>query len=59
MATVLSVLRWLKSLFIQKPQTKDTVQMALFLVFNENASAKLAFCTYLKPTLNGRYVGCP
>ena len=32
-------LRWLKILFVQKPLTKDTAQMALFLVFNESATA--------------------
>ena len=26
--------------------------MALFLVFNESATAKIPLCTYLKPTLN-------
>ena len=31
--------------------------MALFLVFNESATAKIALCTYLKPTLNGNFVG--
>ena len=43
--------------FLQKPQTKDTAQMAIFLVFNENATAKIALCTYIKPTLNGNFVG--
>ena len=57
MATVLGVLRWLKTFFLQKPLTKDTAQMALFLVFNESATAKIALCTYLKPTLNGNFVG--
>ena len=40
----LSVLRWLKSLFLQKPLTKDTAQMALFLVYNESANTKIALC---------------
>ena len=34
----------------QKPLTKDTAQMALFLVFNESTNTKIAFCTYLKLT---------
>ena len=50
-------LRWLKTLFLQKPLTKVTAQMALFLVFNESATDKMALCTYLKPTLNGNIVG--
>ena len=57
MATVLGVLRWLKTIFSTKPLTKDTAQMALFLVFNESAKAKIALCTYLKPTLKGNFVG--
>ena len=43
--------------FLQKPLTKDTAQMALCLVFNESATAKIALCTYLKPILNGNLVG--
>ena len=31
--------------------------MALFLVFQENETAKITLCTYLKLTLNGNYVG--
>ena len=42
MATVLSVLRWLKYIFLQKPQTKDAVQMAIVLVFNESVNTKIA-----------------
>ena len=57
MATVLGVLRWLKSLFSTKPLIKDTAQMALFLVFNGSATAKIALWTYLRMTLNGNYVG--
>ena len=57
MATVLGVLRWLKTLSLQKPLTKDTAQMALFLVFNESATVKIALCTYLRMTLNGNFVG--
>ena len=53
----LSVLRWLKNIFLQKPQTKDTVQMAIVLVFNESENTKIALYTYLRPTLNGNYVG--
>ena len=40
-----------------KPLTKDTAQMALFLVFNESENTKIALCTYLKPTLNENFVG--
>ena len=57
MATVLDVLRGLKTLFLQKPPTKDTAQMAIFLVFYESATAKVALCAYLKPTLNENVVG--
>ena len=58
MATVLGVfLGGSKLFFLQKPPTKDTAQMALFLVFNESATAKIALCTYLKPTVNGNFVG--
>ena len=31
--------------------------MALFLVFKDSATANIALCTYLKPTLNGKFVG--
>ena len=44
------------SFFLQKPLTKDT-EIALILVFNESATAKIGLCTYLKPTLNGNFVG--
>ena len=58
MATVLGVYKVAQnSFFLQKPLTKDTEQMALFLVFNESATAKIALCTYLKPTLNGNFLG--
>ena len=58
MATVLGVFKVAQnSFFLQKSLTKDTTQMALFLVFNENAKAKIALCTYLKLTLNGNFVG--
>ena len=57
MATALGVLRWLKGLFLQKPLTKDTAQMALLLVFTESATAKIALCFYLKSTLNENFVG--
>ena len=50
-------LRGLKGTFSTKPQTKDTAQMALFLVFNEGTTAKTALSTYLKLTLNGIFVG--
>ena len=45
MATVLGVLKWFKGLFLQKPLTKDTAQMALILVFNERGTAKIALRT--------------
>ena len=57
MATVFSVLSWLKGLFPTKPLTKDTEQIALFLVLNESANTEIALCTYLRLTLNGNYVG--
>ena len=57
MATVLGVFKVAQNSFLQKPLTKDTAQMALFLVFNERATATTALCTYLKPTLNGNFVG--
>ena len=58
MATILGVFNVAQnSFFLQKPLTKDTAQMALFLVFNESATVKLALCTYLKLTLNGNFVG--
>ena len=43
MATVLGVFEGgSKVFFLQKPLTKDVAQMALFLVFNESATAKTA-----------------
>ena len=57
MATVLGVFKVAQNFFLQKPLTKDTAQMALILVINESATAKIAFCTYLKPTLNRNFVG--
>ena len=58
MAIVLGVFKVAQnSFFLQKPLTKDTAQMALFLVFNESATAKITLCTYLKPPLNGTFVG--
>ena len=56
MATVLGVFNVAQNFFLQKPLTKDTTQMALFLVFNESTTAKIALCTYLKPTFNGNFV---
>ena len=35
------------SFFLQKPPTQDTAQMAIFLVFYESATAKVALCAYL------------
>ena len=57
MATVLSVFKVAQKSFLQKPLTKDTAQMALFLVFNDIANTKIAFCTYLNLTFNGNYFG--
>ena len=58
MATALGVFKVAQnSFFLQKPLTKVTAQMALFLVFNESATDKIAFCAYLKQTLNGNFVG--
>ena len=58
MATVLGVFKVAQNaFFLQKPLTKDTAQMALFLVCNESATAKIALFTYIKPTLNGTFVG--
>ena len=58
MATGLGVISGgLKLFVLQKPLTKDTAQMALFLVSNESETAKIALCTYLKPTLNENFVG--
>ena len=57
MATVLGVFfRGLKSISLQKTLTKDTAQIALFLVFNEGTDAKINLCTYLRVNLNGNYV---
>ena len=56
MTTILSVLRLLKVIFLQKPQTEDTAQMAIVLVFNESANTKIALYTYLRLTLDGKYV---
>ena len=33
---IISVLRWLKCIFLQKHQTKGTVQVTVVLVFNES-----------------------
>ena len=58
MATVLGVFKVAQnSFFLQKPLTKDTAQMALSVVFNESATAKIALYTYLKPALTGNFVG--
>ena len=57
MATVFGVFKVAQNSFLQKPLTKDTTQMALFLVYNGSATAKIALWTYLGITLNGNYVG--
>ena len=57
MATVLGVFKVAQNFLLQKPLTKDTAQMTLFSVFNASATAKMALCTYLKPTVNGNFVG--
>ena len=46
-----------QTFFLQKSLTKDTAQIALFLVFNEGTNAKIDLCTYVRLTLNGNYVG--
>ena len=56
MATVLGVFKVAQNYFSTKPLTKDTAQLALFLVFNESATAKIALCSYLRTTLNENYV---
>ena len=43
MATVLSVFKVAQTLFLQKPLTKYTAQVALFLVFNGSETAKKSF----------------
>ena len=58
MATMLDVfLGGSNIIFLQKPLTKDTAQIALILVFNEDTNAKIDLCTHLRLTLNGNYVG--
>ena len=57
MATVLGVFKVAQTLFSTKNSSQDTTQMALFLVFNESATVKIALCTYIKPILNGNVVG--
>ena len=43
--------------FQQKPSTKDTLQLAILLVFNESVNTQIALYTYLRLTLNENYVG--
>ena len=57
MANVLGVFKVAQNFFLQKPLTKDTAQIALFLEFNEGTNSKIDLCTYLRLTLNGNYVG--
>ena len=57
MATVLGVFKVAQIFFLQKPLTKDTAQMALFLIFNESTTAKIALCPNLRMTLNENVVG--
>ena len=58
MATTLSVILGGSNIFVlQKPLTKDTAQIALFLVFHEGTNAKIDLCTYVRLTLNGIYAG--
>ena len=45
------------SFLYKKPQTKDTLQMALVLGFNESLSTKIALYTYLRLFLNANHVG--
>ena len=57
MATVLGVFKVAQnSFFLQRPLTTDIAQMALFSVFNESSTAKIALCANLKPTLNKNFV---
>ena len=56
--TVSSVLRWLKGIFLQKLQTKETVQIALVLVFNESVNTKTPLYTYLRLNLNRNFEAC-
>ena len=46
-----------QNFFLQKSLTKDTEQIAIFLVFNEGTNAKIDVCIYLRLTLTGNYVG--
>ena len=39
--------------FSTKPQAKDTVQMAIVLVFNKSSNTEKALYTNLELTLNG------
>ena len=57
MATALGVFKVAHNFFLQKSLNKDTAQIALCLVFNEGETAKIALRTYLKPPLNGNFVG--
>ena len=58
MATVLGVFKVAEnSVFLRKPLTKDTAQMALYLVCNESVTAKIALCSSLRMNLNGNFVG--
>ena len=57
MVTLLGVFKVAQNSFLQKLLTKDSAQMALFLVFNEGIKAKIDLCTYVRLTLNGNYVG--
>ena len=43
METGLGVLKVAYNFLLQKPLTKDTAQMALFLVIYESVTAKIAF----------------
>ena len=57
MATVLGVFKVAQNIFSTKPLTKDAAPMAIFLIFNESATAKIALWTYLRMTLKGNFVG--
>ena len=57
MATVLDIFKVAQISFSTKPLTKDTAQIALFLVFHESATAEIALLTSLRMTPNGNFVG--
>ena len=57
MATDLNGFKVAQRSFSKKPQTKDLLQMALDLGFNESSNTKIANYSYLRLFLNVNYVG--